>query len=110
MKQTFGGGSFDAFVAKFDPRRSREPSLVYGTYLGNSGDDQGSGIAVDGRGNPHIVGTTNSNQFPHTRSFGTGTGATFLVKLSLADIPCYIRTCSMTRPGLVSHWIAPATP
>ena len=84
FQQTFGGGSFDAFVAKFDPRRSGEASLIYGTYLGNSGDDQGSGIAVDGRGNAYIVGTTNSNQFPHTRSFGTGTGGTFLVKLSLA--------------------------
>jgi len=28
------------------------------------------------------VGTTNSNQFPHRRSFGTGAGGTFLVKLS----------------------------
>jgi uncharacterized repeat protein (TIGR01451 family) len=82
--RTFGGGSgsFDAFVAKFNPRLSGDASLVYGTYLGRSGDNDGTSIAVDRSGNAYVVGTTNSNQFPHTRSFGAGTGGTFLVKLS----------------------------
>lgn len=84
FQRTFGGGPgfFDAFVAKFNSRLSGDASLVYGTYLGRSGDDEGTGIAVDSSGNAYVVGTTSSNQFPHTRSFGAGTGGTFLVKLS----------------------------
>ena len=84
FQRAFGGGSgfFDAFVAKFNPHLSGDASLVYGTYLGRSGDDEGTGITVDSSGNAYVVGTTNSNQFPHTRSFGAGTGGTFLVKLS----------------------------
>jgi uncharacterized repeat protein (TIGR01451 family) len=80
--RTHGGGLFDAFVAKINPRLSGDASLIYGTYLGRSGNDQASGIAVDSSGNAYVVGTTNSNQFPHTHSFGAGTGGTFLVKLS----------------------------
>jgi hypothetical protein len=31
-----------------------DPVLVYSTYLGGSGGDQGLGIAVDGSGNSYI--------------------------------------------------------
>lgn len=81
VQPTFGGGSFDAFVAKFNPHLSGTASLVYGTYLGRSGNDEASGIAVDNTGSAYVVGTTDTNQFPHAHSFGTGTGGTFLVKL-----------------------------
>jgi hypothetical protein len=39
-------------------------SLVYSTYLGGSGDDQGYGIAVDGAGNAYVTGATASTDFP----------------------------------------------
>jgi hypothetical protein len=35
-----------------------DPELVYSTYVGNKSDDDGNGIAVDGRGNVYIAGTT----------------------------------------------------
>ena len=35
-----------------------DPGLVYSTYLGGSGDDDGYGIAVDGAGSAYVTGTT----------------------------------------------------
>ena len=55
----------DAFVVKLNPAGSR---FDYGTYLGGSGDDAGFSIAVDGQGNAHVAGTTNSANFPTTSS------------------------------------------
>lgn len=36
---TFGGGSWDAFVSRFDPAQSGAGQLVWSTYLGGNGDD-----------------------------------------------------------------------
>jgi len=41
-----------------------DPLLVYSTYLGGSGEDQASHIAVDREGSAYVVGTTNSLDFP----------------------------------------------
>lgn len=41
-----------------------DPVLVTSSYLGGSGEDQGSGIAVDGSGNLYLVLTTNSPDLP----------------------------------------------
>jgi hypothetical protein len=59
--QTATGGTFDAFVAKLNAAGS---ALVYSTYLGGSGDDRGSRIALDASGNAYVVGITNSTNFP----------------------------------------------
>jgi hypothetical protein len=40
--------------------------LIYSTYLGGSGGDFGSGVAVDGSGNAYVVGFTESLDFPIT--------------------------------------------
>jgi hypothetical protein len=56
----YAGGFLDAFVTKLSPTSS----LVYSTYLGGSGDDQGNGIAVDGSGNAYVTGDTFSADFP----------------------------------------------
>ncbi|MGH9703643.1 MAG: choice-of-anchor D domain-containing protein, partial [Candidatus Acidiferrales bacterium] len=41
-----------------------DPVLVYATYIGGSGDDFGTGIAVDSAGNAYVVGQTVSANFP----------------------------------------------
>ncbi len=56
----------DAFVAKIDTTQSGPASIVFSTYLGGSGSDVASGIAVDGAGNAYIAGQTASVDFPTT--------------------------------------------
>jgi hypothetical protein len=51
----------DAFVAKLNAAGS---ALVYSTYLGGSGSDGGSSIAVDNSGNAYVTGLTGSTDFP----------------------------------------------
>ena len=60
------GGDYDAFVAKLNPTGS---ALVYSTYLGGSGLDQGNGIAVDSSGNAYVTGYTISTDFPTMNPF-----------------------------------------
>ncbi|MEP7290092.1 MAG: SBBP repeat-containing protein [Chloroflexota bacterium] len=46
-----------------------DPTLVYSTYLGSSGDDYGQGIAVDSSGSAYVVGETTSINFPVDNAF-----------------------------------------
>jgi hypothetical protein len=59
-------GNYTAFFAKINPSLSGTGSLAYATYLGGSGDDAGTGIAVDGAGNAYVAGWTMSSNFPTT--------------------------------------------
>jgi Bacterial Ig-like domain (group 3)/Beta-propeller repeat len=59
--QTAKAGGNDVFVTKINAAGS---ALVYSTYLGGSGDDVGSAIAVDSSGNAYVTGTTYSTDFP----------------------------------------------
>jgi hypothetical protein len=53
----------DAFVTKLNPSGS---ALVYSTFLGGSGVDIGTGVAVDGAGDAYLTGVTGSPNFPVT--------------------------------------------
>jgi uncharacterized protein (TIGR03437 family) len=50
----------DAFVAKFGPTGT----LIWATYLGGTGDDYATGIAVDSAFNVVVTGWTRSSDFP----------------------------------------------
>lgn len=63
FQQSFGGGSSDAFVAELNNSGS---AMVYGTYLGGSSTDVGTGIAVDGADGAFVTGFTSSSDFPTT--------------------------------------------
>jgi hypothetical protein len=63
FQSTFGGGLLDAFVVEFNPAGS---ALVYSTYLGGSGNDEGYGIVLDTAGNAYVTGSTQSTNFPIT--------------------------------------------
>jgi len=57
------GPTFNAWVAKLSPDGS---SLAFSTYLGGSGFNSGSGIAIDRRGSAYVPGVTGSPDFPTT--------------------------------------------
>jgi pimeloyl-ACP methyl ester carboxylesterase len=54
-------GNRDAFVAKVNPSGT---GLLYAGFLGGSGLDSGSSIAVDAAGNAYVTGLTRSGDFP----------------------------------------------
>jgi hypothetical protein len=64
-----------------------DPLLTYASYLGGSGGDEGTAIAVDSTGAAWIAGDTNSVDFPvtsnafQTTPFGTETNV-FITKVS----------------------------
>jgi len=60
-RQATLAGDFDVVVLKLNPTGS---TLLYSTYLGGSGSDFGSGLAVDAAGNAYVTGYTNSDNFP----------------------------------------------
>ena len=93
FQTTYGGGSADAFVAKFNTNLSGAASRVYSTYLGGSvsdfaGQTNASGskaIAIDAAGNAYITGVTNSTNFPTANAFQAtfgGTNDAFVAKLN----------------------------
>lgn len=80
----------DAFVTKF---RSDATNLVYSTFIGGSGTDQGASIKVDTQLRAVIAGSTNSAgggtavPFPTTpgapqETYGGGTSDAFVARLS----------------------------
>lgn len=53
--------SSNAFVSKLSPSGN---SLIYSTFLGGSGDDNGHRITVDSANNVYVTGDTTSTNFP----------------------------------------------
>ena len=82
--QTAFLGNSDAFVTKLNATGS---ALLYSTYLGGSGDEQGMGIALDTLGNAYVTGSTSSTNFPTTpgafqTAFAGGLSDAFVTKLN----------------------------
>jgi uncharacterized protein (TIGR03437 family) len=84
----------DAFVAKMNAAGT---SLAYRTYLGGSGDDLATGLAIDAAGSVYVSGATQSSNFPVSEgafqrgyrgftddNFVYNPGDAFVVKLNAA--------------------------
>jgi hypothetical protein len=80
---TYQGGG-DGFVAKLKPDGT---GLVYAGYIGGTGIDSATGIAVDGSGAAYVAGYTESaptNSFPAVTGPSTvygGSGDTYIAKV-----------------------------
>jgi len=89
FQETYGGSASvffrDAFVAKLNAAGT---ALLYSTYLGGNGSDEGTSIAADASGNAYVTGSTGSTDFPVRDalqgSFGGGGGFTYPPKASIA--------------------------
>ena len=81
FQNTYGGGTQDAFLAKFNSSGER----LWATYYGGSGEDKVRALAIDKNGSVYMVGTTKSPNgiasggFQNTLS---GFNDAFLVKFS----------------------------
>jgi hypothetical protein len=91
FQTTHGGGHHDTFVTQLNRTGS---ALVYSTYLGGGGTDNGSAIAVDASGNAYVTGKTNSRVFPTTPgAFQTTSGG--------GKYDAYVTELNPTGTGLV---------
>ncbi len=89
--KVFGGGicetitCTDVFMTKLNAAGS---AILYSTYLGGNGEDEGQGIAVDPSGNAYITGATaggltmKSNAYDN--GYNGGGSDAFLTKLKLS--------------------------
>jgi len=59
------GATSNAFITKFN---STGTTIIYSTYLGGSGSDEGNGIALD-LTNAYVTGQTSSTDFPTLNPF-----------------------------------------
>ncbi|MHA1912515.1 MAG: SBBP repeat-containing protein [Candidatus Kariarchaeaceae archaeon] len=89
FQETYGGGSYDTYITKFDKNGS---SLIFSTYiggtskesLGNIGGNQG--VNIDALGNIIVVGYTESSNFPTLNAFqeshGGGSNDAYITKFN----------------------------
>jgi hypothetical protein len=91
VQSTYRGGQ-DAFVAKLDGAGA---TLAYSTYLGGTGADQGSSIAVDSSGQAYVTGYTTSTNLPLANplqpTYG-GNQDAFVSKLSATGVALVFST------------------
>ncbi len=75
------GGNCDAFITKMNLGVTM---LLFSTYLGGSGNDDGHGIAVDSSGNVYVTGTGDPATFPTTPGAFQDSpgGSAFVAKLN----------------------------
>lgn len=83
-----GRNIFGFEVASYDPAYplTIDPGLVYSTYVGTDGPDDGYGIQVDASGNAYVTGDSERDSFPVTGGafdthYGGGSDA-FVLKLN----------------------------
>jgi hypothetical protein len=89
---TYNGGFSDAFAARVNAAGT---ALVFSTYIGGSGDDYGSGVAIDTAGGMYVAGTTASTEatFPETvgpdlTQNGGGSNDAFVARI-VTVVPMY---------------------
>ncbi len=75
-QRAFGGGA-EAFAAKLDSLGQ----LVWNTFLGGAGEDEGYAIAVDGSGNAYVAGRSRASWGSPQRAFGSNLYDAFAAKL-----------------------------
>ena len=79
-----------------------DPTLIYSTYLGGTGNETGTSIAVDGAGNAYAAGYTNSMNFP------VSSGAyqtTYSTQCGLGNPDAYITKFDTTGAQVYSTYL-----
>ena len=88
-------------------------ALMFSTYAGGSGSDNGVGIALDALNNIYVVGDTTSADFPVTpNAFQTipeGSSDVFVLKVSSVAPTAQSQTITFPNPGQQTYGVAPIT-
>jgi hypothetical protein len=73
-------GDSDAFLSELDPATGK---ITYSTYLGGTGSDEATALALDATGNVYLTGLTTSVDFPTRRAVETYVAGlnTFVTKI-----------------------------
>ena len=90
--QSANAGGYDGFIVNFQPGAnfveggSYVPGVFYSTYLGGTGGDVITGVAIGAKGNATFAGNTNSTNFPTTTgvfqpTYGGGSEDVFVTKI-----------------------------
>ena len=82
-----GGGVAGFDIREYDPDFPLviDPAISYSTYLGGSGIDGATSVAIDGSGSAYVVGYTESTDFPIAGALQGGNAGSvdaFVVKFS----------------------------
>lgn len=95
-----GGGSYDACLCIIDPSQSGANSLIYASFLGGGGDDQGHSVAVNASGSLiTVAGYTDSGHNGSSPLFPTTTNALAQKPASGFTSNGFVTQFSSTQPG-----------
>jgi hypothetical protein len=86
--------NWDAFAVKLNS----SGNLLWNTFLGGSGIDYGTDIAVDGSGNVHVAGTSDATWGSPVRAhFGSGNYDAFIAKVDV--VPPLVNSSLRLEPS-----------
>lgn len=104
FQDQIAGGSGDAFCVMLN---SQGNGLVYGSYLGGSGDEFGEGVYADHAGNGYFCGQTGSPDFPllvpFQAAYGGGSTDGYLARLTPAGQVVYCTYLGGSGTDLASN-------
>jgi uncharacterized repeat protein (TIGR01451 family) len=103
--QAANGGGTDAFIAQLSTTTSTGTGTQgqFFSYLGGTGEDRGTGIAVDPNGITYLTGETSSPNFPVANAFQgalKGTSDAFVTKIGAVSSLKITATVSPNPVGL----------
>ena len=81
--RAFSGGTYDTFAAKLDS----DGVLLWNTFLGGSGLDQGNAVMLDGSDNVYVAGKSSASWGAPVRAYIGGSGAdAYAAKLNSSGV------------------------
>jgi hypothetical protein len=97
------GGDYDAFLAEVNPTGT---GLIFSTYLGGNGYDEGRAITLDSSGNIYLAGQANSTAGFPTKNPLQGTNAggadAFLMKIGTAAAPAALASVALNPTSVLA--------
>jgi uncharacterized repeat protein (TIGR01451 family) len=97
-------GGIDAFVARIDTTATTATSAgQWATFLGGSGNDVGTGVAVDANNQTYVAGQTASGNFPTKNPFQAaikGTSDAFITKIGAVSTLTLVGVPTPTTVGV----------